>query len=425
MRPSVGPLTFLLAGFTWLSVSFLLGIAILFGLVHGTPLPHWLKPVHVHGTLLGGLLQLTIGGLLFSLARSGKPQNASDRSHPIFFLVLNGATISLLVSFWLGNMTLAGLAGIVMLGALLWLSKHTWIHIGIAYSDPPGAGWMYRAAWVALLLGVIAGATMTFPVMVGYHSHLRLLHIHFLLLGFLTVAFLVALHQLIPALMQAPVAMNSLTRTSLWFVPVGLAVLLGGFVTSSIWVEIVVGCLLVAAVAICTYELLAVWAKSSLRGNVVSDHLLLGVFFLFLTTVAGLAMAANYLRNPPVMPIGSLHLVAYTHLAFIGFITQFVCGNLSFWVPDILAGTRVPNSKKREAYRAQLDGIMNRWRTVQLAGMSLGTMALAVLAALTWNVPLGSPYVQTTVWVGAGLLIISLALFAAKLAWAVGLRPSQ
>jgi hypothetical protein len=85
---------------------------------------------------------------------------------------------------------------------------------------------------------------------------------------------------------------------------------------------------------------------------------------------------------------------------------------------------RVHNTAKRELYRAELEGIMNRWRTVQLAGLSLGTMALSVLAALTWSMPLGSLYVQTTVWVAAGLLLASLTLFTAKLAWAVGLRPS-
>jgi hypothetical protein len=85
---------------------------------------------------------------------------------------------------------------------------------------------------------------------------------------------------------------------------------------------------------------------------------------------------------------------------------------------------RAQSHGKGQEYRAQLDGIMNRWRTVQLAGLSLGTMALCVLAALTWSVPLGSTYVQSSVWIAVGLLLASLALFAAKLTWAVGLRPS-
>ena len=164
--------------------------------------------------------------------------------------------------------------------------------------------------------------------------------------------------------------------------------------------------------------------KAGSPGTAATDHLLIGAIFLLLATATGLAMGANYLRSPPFLPIGSLHLVAYTHLAFIGFLTQVICGGLSYVVPDLLTTTRVQNHAKREVYRAQLDGIMNRWRAVQLTGLSLGTIALSVLASLTWTVPLGSPYVQTSVWVAARLLLASLVLFAAKLAWAVGLRPS-
>lgn len=423
-RPSLSctPLTFLLAGFTWLSLSFLLGVALLLGLVNGTPLPHWLKPVHVHGALLGGLLQLIIGGFLFS--RADDHGNAYAASHSSLFWAFNGATVGLLVSFWLGHMTTAGLAALVLIGIVMWISPRAWLRIGNVYRQPAGAGWIARTALVALLLGLIAAALMAFRVMEGYHSYLRLFHIHFLVLGFLTVTFILVLHQILPPLIQAPLASHALARISLWFLPVGFATLLGGFVTSTLWLEIAVGGLLVAAMALSTYNFLAGWIKSGAPEHAVSDQLLIGVCFLFLTTIAGLAMGANYLRTPPVMPIGSLHLVAYTHLAFIGFMTQVVCGSLATGVPDILAATRVPNTRKREVYRAQLDGVMNRWRTVQLAGMSLGTMSLAVLAALTWSVPLGSSYVQITVWIGAGLLILSLTLFAVKLTWAVSLRPS-
>ncbi|WP_455377271.1 hypothetical protein [Petrachloros mirabilis] len=68
---------------------------------------------------------------------------------------------------------------------------------------------------------------------------------------------------------------------------------------------------------------------------------------------------------------------------------------------------------------------MNRWRSVQLGAMSLGVMALAVLAALVWSYPLNSLYVKCTVWITAGLLLASLTLFTAKLAWAIGLEPAE
>jgi hypothetical protein len=193
---------------------------------------------------------------------------------------------------------------------------------------------------------------------------------------------------------------------------------------SALWVEIAVGCLLVAGIALCTVHLIRTWLGAGSPGTAATDHLLIGAFFLVLASAAGLAMGANYLTTPPLLPIGSLHLVAYTHLAFIGFVTQVIFGCLSYVVPDLLAVARIQNHAKQAVYRGQLEAIMNRWRTVQLAGTSLGTMALSVLASLTWSQPLGSLGVQSTVWIAAGLLLASLTLFAAKLAWAVGLRPS-
>jgi hypothetical protein len=418
------PLTFLLTGFGWLAMSFLLGIALIIGLVYGTPLPHWLKPVHVHGALVGGILQLAIGALLVSLARFSDRKDAHAHSHSALFVTFNGATAGLLLSFWLGNMTFAGLAGLLLTGTVLSLTKTAWIHVGEALPQPPGAGWMYRVALVALLVGLAAGLSMAFHLTDGYYAHARLAHIHLIVLGFLTVAFTVALHQLLPTLLQKPLALGTMTRFALWSLPAGFALLLGAFLMSAVWLEIGVGCLLVASVTLCTVNLLTAWLKAGSPGTAATEHLLIGAFFLVLVTATGLAMGANYLRNPPLMPVGSLHLAAYTHLAFIGFLTQVICGSLSFFVPHLLTLTRVHNTAKREAYRAQLDGIMNRWRTVQLAGLSVGTMALSVLASLTWSLPLGSPYVQSSVWVAAGLLLAGLTLFAAKLAWAVGLRPS-
>ena len=415
------PLAFLLTGFTWLGVSFLLGIALIIGLIHGTPLPVWLKPMHVHGALVGGILQLVIGGLLLSLDRSS---DTSARSRSSLFFALNGATAALLFSFWLKNVTVAGLAGLVLAGAVLSLTKPAWIHFGKAFPHPAGAGWMYRIAWGALLAGLAAGAGMALHLTDGYYAHTRLAHIHLIVLGCFTIASMVTLQLLVPALLQKPSVEGLMTRYAFWFLPAGFAILLGAFLMSALWVEIVVGCLLVAASAVCTTHLIRTWLGAGSPGTAAMDHLLIGAFFLVLASAAGLAMGANYLKTPPVLPIGSLHLVAYTHLAFIGFVTQVIFGALACIVPDLLAVARVPNHAKQEVYRGQLEGIMNRWRTVQLAGMSLGTMALSVLASLTWSQPLGSLGVQSTVWIAASLLLVSLTLFVAKLAWAVGLRPS-
>lgn len=419
------PLTFLLTGFAWLLLSALLAIATLIGMVKGTPLPSWWKTIHVHGALVGGLLQLVIGGFFLSLARSSELKDAYSESRPRLFLTLNVAAVALLVGFWLGQMMLVGLAGLVLIGVVLSLLQTLWPHVQEDLNRPAGAGWIYRAALIALLIGLAIGVAMAFRLFQTYYGHARLLHIHLIVLGFLTVTFVVALHQLIPAVVQKELANLQVARLAIWSLPIGFAVLLAGFVTSSVSFEIAVGSVLLLGVGICTFNLIITWVRSGLPGNAASDHLLIGVFFLLLATFTGLAMGANYLQNPPFLPIGSLHLVAYTHLAFIGFMVQSTCGALSYSLPIVLALSRVPNSKKREPYRAQLEAIMNRWRTVQLGAMSFGTMGLLVLATLTWSLSLGSLYVQGAVWITAGLLLLSLALFTAKLAWAVGLQPTQ
>ena len=49
------PIVFLLTGFSWLLLASILGLAILIGLVHGTPLPPWVRQIHVHAALVGGI----------------------------------------------------------------------------------------------------------------------------------------------------------------------------------------------------------------------------------------------------------------------------------------------------------------------------------------------------------------------------------
>ena len=417
------PLTFLLTGFAWLLVSSLLGIATLVGLVNGTPLPNWLRTIHVHGALVGGLLQVVIGGFLVSFDHASAHKKSHSPSRSALFLILNGATFALLVSLWLSQLTLAGVAGLVLVGTVASLAKNAWRHVQEELNVPVGAGWLYRTALAALLIGLGTGVAMAFRLVPEYYAHARLLHLHLIIMGCFTVTLLVATHQLLPTLSQRELANPRLTHFALGFVPLGLAALIAGFVTSSLRMELAVGFFLVIAISLCAFNLFNTWIRSGSTGNAASDHLLIGVFFLLLAAVTGLGMGANNLPTPSLLPIGSLHLVAYTHLAFIGFMVHVICGGLSYAIPVLLARSRVPNPKKRELYREQLETIMNRWRAIQLGAMSFGTVGLAALASLTWSLPLGSPYVQSAVWLAAGLLVGSLALFTAKLGWAVGLQP--
>jgi hypothetical protein len=83
----------------------------------------------------------------------------------------------------------------------------------------------------------------------------------------------------------------------------------------------------------------------------------------------------------------------------------------------------VPSNKKRAAYLASLIGVMDKWRMIQFLTLACGTLGLSVLASLTWTIPMGSPTIQAVAWTCVGLLLVSLALFCAKVAQLFAYRP--
>ena len=419
------PLTFLITGFSWLLLSSLVGLAILIGLVHGTPLPSWLRLVHVHATLIGGILQLMIGGLFASLSHTAQGDRTPSDSHPGLFVVLNAATVGLLIGFGLGNMKIVGAAGIVVIGAVASIATVAWQYTRQRLTEPASPSWLYRLALMVLLGGLAIGVAMAFRLMPEYYAHARLLHLHLILMGFVTMAMIGATHRLLPIILNAELYSPRLARLVIGLLPAGFAILIGGFITSSLRLELAIGGLLVLSIGLYAYNLLRTWIGSGQPGNAASDHLLVATFFLVLMMIMGVLVGANFLPQLPVLPFGSLHLAAYTHMALIGFILQTVFGALSYGIPEILATSRIASRKKQGPYRDQLAAIMDRWRAVQLTGLSLGTMSFGVLAAMTWNFPLSSLSIQIATWVTVGLLLSSLTLFTAKLAWAFGVRPSD
>jgi Cytochrome C and Quinol oxidase polypeptide I len=422
-RFTAQPLTFLISGFSWLLLSSLVGLAILIGLVHGTPLPSWLRLVHAHATLIGGILQLIIGGLFASLPHSPQNDHPSPDSHSGLFVALNAATVGLLIGFGLGNMKIAGAAGIVVIGASASIVKVAWQHSRRDQTQPASPSWLYRFSLIALLGGLAIGVAMAFQLIPEYYAHARLLHLHLILMGFVTTAMIGATHRLLPISLNTELYSPRLARFVMGLLPAGFAILIGGFITSSLRLELVVGGLLVIGIGLYAYNLLRTWISSGHPGNAASDHLMIATFFLVLMMIMGVLVGTNFLPQLPLLPFGSLHLAAYTHMALIGFILQTVFGALSYGIPEMLAASRIASRKKQGPYRDQLAAIMNRWRAVQLAGLSLGTMGLGVLAAMTWNFPLNSLAIQIATWITVTLLLSSLTLFTAKLAWAFGIRP--
>ncbi len=419
----VTPFTFLYTGFGWLVLATLIGIAMLLGQIYGTPMPKWLRTVHAHGALMGGLLQLLIGGLLASIAYVSEERPSRNRSHTGFFFLFNGALFALVASLGYEHMLLAGVTGMALLLIMIPMFKKAWDYIREELAVSTSDSWIYAASGATLIIGILIGIGMCFRFMPEFFAHARLLHLHLVLLGFLTTTMVALTHRLLPILLRRELASANLGHAATVFLFAGFLALIGGFVTSSLRFELVVGGLLLLLAVVYAVNLFRTWIASEVPGNAATDHLLLAALFLVLTTVSGVLMAANYLPEAPVFPIGTLHMVAYTHAAFLGFMVNSSCGGLSYGLPLFLAASRVPNLKRRGPYRQRLDSIMNRWRTVQLVGICFGSMGLVVAAALTWTAPLGSPSVQIAAWAAAGLLLAGLTILVAKIAWVAGITP--
>ena len=418
------PLTFLITGFGWLLLSSLVGLAILIGLVHGTSLPSWIRLVHVHAILIGGILQLMIGGLLASLSSDSQSSHAGSNSRTWLFATLNAATVLLLIGFGLGNMKVVGGAGIILIGAVASVAPAAWQYARQHQTQPTGSSWLYRFSLISLLLGLVISVAMAFQIIQPYYAHARLLHLHLILLGFVTMAMIGATHHLLPIVLNAELYSLKLARLVMVVLPSGFAILIGGFITSSLHLELAIGGILILSIGLYSYNLLRTWISSGHSGNAASDHLMIATFFLVLMMIMGVLIGSNSLPQRPLLPFGSLQLAAYTHMALIGFILQTVFGVLSYGIPEILAADRTTSLKKQGPYREQLAAIMDRWRAVQLVGLSLGTMGFGLLATLTWSFPLNSLSIQIATWVTVCLLLGGLTIFTAKLAWVLGVSPS-
>jgi len=418
------PLTFLVTGFGWLFLSSILGLASLIGVVLGTSLPPSVRLVHVHAALIGGIAQLILGGFLAMTPTPSTTGQGPQQAHPLAFWVFNAGTFGMLVGFWGHHAEVVNAAGLLVAGASAWVARVAWAR---SQHSPPSTPnrWYYTLTFLALFAGIACGVAMAFTFVYDFYGHVRLAHIHLGLLGFIILVMVGAMHSLIPTVLSVPLSNPRLAQLVSIVIPLGTVALIGGFLNSSVTIELAAGGILFMGGILFTANLVQTWMSSPHSGNAASDHLLIGTFFFLFTIVLGILVGANSLSNPPIMPYGTLHIVAYTHMAFLGFLLNSAMGALSHFVPLVLSLNRVSSNKKRVPYQERLTMIMDRWRAIQIGGISLGTMGLGLLASLTWNVPLNSLPAHATTWICFGLLLGSLFLFSVKLATVLTTRPED
>ncbi|MBX3331508.1 MAG: hypothetical protein KF722_13960 [Nitrospira sp.] len=420
---AIPSLTFCVTGFSWLVLASIPGIAAMVGLVHGTPLPSWVRALHVHAVLVGGVTQIILGGFILMIPSPSSANRKEADSHPLTFWMMNGGLIGMLVGFWLHWYVVVSVAGFAVIAAFLSVIYSIWIRASRTWKFSIKDAWYYALSLFCLVGGSVCGEIMALGFVQESYGYVRLAHIHLVVLGFVVLAIIEIVHHLLPTVWNRPRLSPNLAQIGTILIPIGVAVLIGGFLNSSVRIELAAGAVLFMGGILWTGSLFRTWLTSTPTNSAASDHLFVSAFFLIFTIMLGGLVGANNLADHPLLPYGRLHLVAYTHMAFIGFVMNAVMGACSYLIPIILANGRISNHKKRGPYLDQLTTMMNRWSTVQIAALSLGTMGLGLLAALTWNVPLASIYIRIATWTSLVLLMTSLVLFSVKLTSIIAKKP--
>ncbi|WP_447972901.1 hypothetical protein [Nitrospira sp. Kam-Ns4a] len=424
MLKACRPPLFLITGFFWLVLASLAGLALFLGPVLGKPLPPWLRLLHAHAALVGGVAQMILGALLAFIPPLLLTGRDRVPSHPVLYLVINAGAVGLLVGFALGQNTVVAAAGALVPLAFLSVAGDAMRQARASLNSPPLNLWFYGVALLLLFGGLGAGEGMAgrlFPA--ETYGRARLAHIHLNLLGFVTLTIIGTMHNLFPTVLQAPLHSPRLARLTFFILPAGILVLVGGFLLGDVAIEIAGGAAIFVGALLYTYNILRTWLDAGRPTGAASDHLLIATFFLVVGIGTGLLVGVNYLWNPPAVPFGALHLMAYTHLTLVGFIFQTVVGALTHLLPIMLAVARVASTKKRGAYLAELTGIMEQWRPVQVWTLSFGTLGLAVVAALVWHFPLLSTEILVASLASGGLLLAGIGLATGKVLLAMLHRP--
>ncbi|TLY27508.1 MAG: hypothetical protein E6K63_10705 [Nitrospirae bacterium] len=418
-RVQCSPLLFLLTGLGWLTFSAVLGLGLFLAMTLGQHVPPHYRSLHVHLALVGGVAQLMLGATLPSRLNPSR-----STSSPVLYAALNVATIGLLAGFWLGQSAVIGAAGLLVILACLSLFRDSF---GQTQNGPRSfLPWLYGVALLSLLGGLAVGEGMILRLFSHqFIGQARLAHIHLLLIGFVTVIIVRTMYHLFPAVLNGRLHSLLLAHLSVALLPLGMLVLTCGFLLSSLWTQLAGGMITLAAAAIYGFNLLRTWRDAGRATNAAADHFMQATAFLAVGIVTGMLVSINFLFDPPAVPFGDIHLVAYTHLLLLGFFLHTTFGALSHLLPTLLATQRVQSNKQRESYQALLTAIVERWRPVQVSTLSVGTMGLAVVAALLWQFPLRSIPAQSATWISLSLLLVSFALFAGKIGLMFTERPNK
>jgi hypothetical protein len=420
------PPLFLLTALLWLVASAALG---LYGWVAkeiGWPLPPLFRVIHVHMALVGGVTQMIFGALLMFLPPLLLVPFEEKKSRGVQYVLLNGGTAGLLIGFGLANLPLVGVFGAAVGLACVMLFVETLAMVRRSIQRTGLQVWFYGLAVLAWLVGIGLAESIAFGAFTPDRVNLvRLAHVHLNLLGFVTLTVVGTGHTLFPTIAGAPLYSQRLALATFVLLSLGMLGLVGGFLMAEPLAQVGAGLLVLAGALCYGWNVLGTWRAAETKSSLPVLHLLCATGWLLGTAAGGLFLAWNGRTVPPPVPIGTAHVMGYSHMALVGFILQTIMGALGHLLPVVVALARVKSRKKRGPYLERLTGLIESGKWVQLAALNLG-----IVAMLGWGVAvslsgLHTELTITVLGIAAGLLLAALALFVGNVTRLLATRPGE
>jgi hypothetical protein len=420
------PPLFLVTALLWLAASVLLGLYVWIAKEAGLPTLPQIRVMHAHMALVGGVAQMIFGALLTFIPPLLMVPFEEKKSRGIQYFLLNGGTVGMLIGFGVSDFSIVGFSGAAVGLAFLMLFSETLTMVRKSVQRTGLNLWFYGLAILALFVGIGLAELIAFGAFTPDRVNLaRLAHLHLNLMGFVTLTIVGTMHNLFPTVAGTRLYSSRLAIVAFVALPLGVFALVSGFVIAEPLFQVVAGLVLFIGVVCYGWNILRTWLAAETRLSLPVLHLLFATAWLILTVAGGIFLSWNSRADQQAYPIGTAHLMGYSHMALVGFILQTIMGALSHLLPVILTLNRVKSQKKRRPYLDKLMGLIEQGKWVQLFALNLGTAGM-----MWWGLSAGLFGLQAgrtvaALWASAALLLVGIGLFVGIVARLLASRPEE
>lgn len=398
---------FLFAAVAYLILAALLGLLLAALWLAGLPPPFGLRLAHVHLALLGSVSQAMLGAMPFFAMALLATLPPDPRIVRWQWSLANVGILALAAGFTAGWWPLALAGGLLFLVAVALVGWIIYRMMGRSLIGRRLDVHYYLAAALYGLLGMLLGLLLVMGVAGDWlpHAGLRLAHLHLTLVGWVSLTIVGTMYTFFPTIAGTSAGSAKVFRATFWLLFGGVAALAAGL----LWLVplgFLGGLAITAGALLLGYDVRRARRARAGPLGLAAKHLSAATLYFVLVAATGLFLL---LWSAPGGPIDAHWLVAYAHLAVVGWMVQTLIGAMTHLLPVMAGGGRMgagrPPTAVAEArytdWRAVMEG-RAPWQFWLLnGGLLLFVCALLVAPAFSLWAPL--------------MLLGGLAMFAAFL----------